>query len=807
MAQPVWVLSVDLQAKTATFQSGMAEAAKSARGAFQDIGSSAKKGMRDVEEGTVDVRHEFGLLDNSIRGNHAAAMADLIRLFQNTSTVMAALPIAGTIGGILLIAGTVAEAIKKFQEWRESGEKLKDDLLAFSTASNNTWDGMNERILQAEQKADELRNDHLAALKIQLQLIDHQSMGELVKSLEAVAKVSDGVFKDLQGNWYTFGIGSDGASHALAQFDAQYKNLLSQGKYKEASDLLHGTLESAQKVLALQKEAKANSGTILHTAGPNADTYAGLQAQLELKKYGVGFTEKEVKAQQQIVDALNAQVIAEGKRVKLKSILDGNATTQTGNEAGSRRAAAAKEAADSQLRMAQMAIAADKATASARLTIQHASIEERLKNDIAFADRERDTQLAANQAEIAALDKSGKDYANQLKTLNDKALEIQQQHETSVAELKAHAATEAAQRDLQTLQQSEREKIDVTDQGSAARLAAIDAAIKEEEGKHLQDTNFYRELLQQRVQATQQEAQEEKKIAFQSAEVQIRAREQAAQEEVRHRNEMGMIQQSSGAGVASLARLGLEQQEMESEYQIKRKALRDQLELYKQAGQEKIQQAKRTQLQLDLLDKQHTDRQKELEAQQVQALRSTWAQIGTGYASMFASVLEGHQSLTASLGRLADEAAGRMIAASLQVMAGNKSEQLSDAKTAAAGAYKAMSSIPVIGPELGAVAAAAVFAGAMAFNKGGIVPGVGNADTVPAMLTPGEGVVPGGVMDGLRNMAREGRMGGGGNVTHIHIRPTYNVQTIDGDGMQAALDKHTAVLQKHFEKTVRRMNR
>ena len=41
MAAPVWVLSVDLQTKTATFQSGMAEAAKSARGAFTEIKSGS----------------------------------------------------------------------------------------------------------------------------------------------------------------------------------------------------------------------------------------------------------------------------------------------------------------------------------------------------------------------------------------------------------------------------------------------------------------------------------------------------------------------------------------------------------------------------------------------------------------------------------------------------------------------------------------------------------------------------------------------------------------------------------------------
>ena len=54
-----------------------------------------------------------------------------------------------------------------------------------------------------------------------------------------------------------------------------------------------------------------------------------------------------------------------------------------------------------------------------------------------------------------------------------------------------------------------------------------------------------------------------------------------------------------------------------------------------------------------------------------------------------------------------------------------------------------------LGIVLGPVFGAAAFAGVMAFESGGIVPGFGIGDTVPAMLTPGEGVVPKGVMDGL----------------------------------------------------------
>src|ERR1035441_3147116 len=68
MAQPVWILSVDLQAKTATFQSGMADAARSARGAFSDIEGGGSRMGQELNRTTGEARHgvmmlgeEFGI--------------------------------------------------------------------------------------------------------------------------------------------------------------------------------------------------------------------------------------------------------------------------------------------------------------------------------------------------------------------------------------------------------------------------------------------------------------------------------------------------------------------------------------------------------------------------------------------------------------------------------------------------------------------------------------------------------------------------------------------------------------------------
>jgi hypothetical protein len=60
--QPVWVLSVDLQTKTATFQSGLSDAAKSARGAFTQIKEGSGEMGREVSGNMMEARHGVILL-------------------------------------------------------------------------------------------------------------------------------------------------------------------------------------------------------------------------------------------------------------------------------------------------------------------------------------------------------------------------------------------------------------------------------------------------------------------------------------------------------------------------------------------------------------------------------------------------------------------------------------------------------------------------------------------------------------------------------------------------------------------------
>ncbi|SEG56429.1 hypothetical protein SAMN05421819_3570 [Bryocella elongata] len=94
-----------------------------------------------------------------------------------------------------------------------------------------------------------------------------------------------------------------------------------------------------------------------------------------------------------------------------------------------------------------------------------------------------------------------------------------------------------------------------------------------------------------------------------------------------------------------------------------------------------------------------------------------------------------------------------------------------DAKSAASGAFKAVSGIPVVGPVLAPIAAGAAFAGVMAlaaFEQGGIVdgtPGMG----VPILAHAGERVLTATQTNNFERLVNNNTMGGGGITNHFNM--------------------------------------
>ncbi|MGD0826565.1 MAG: hypothetical protein ABSA09_00555 [Desulfobaccales bacterium] len=101
----------------------------------------------------------------------------------------------------------------------------------------------------------------------------------------------------------------------------------------------------------------------------------------------------------------------------------------------------------------------------------------------------------------------------------------------------------------------------------------------------------------------------------------------------------------------------------------------------------------------------------------------------------------------------------------------------------AAAAYAATAGVPVVGPEMGAEAAAQTYAAIMAFA--GMVPAAAGGWDVPAdslaYLHKQEMVLPASLAGGVRDLVAGGGKGGGAGDTHVH----FNVSAMDGPSVKS----------------------
>jgi hypothetical protein len=330
----------------------------------------------------------------------------------------------------------------------------------------------------------------------------------------------------------------------------------------------------------------------------------------------------------------------------------------------------------------------------------------------------------------------------------------------------------------------------------------IDSAIKEEQSKNLQGTNFFSELLRQRAEAARQEAEEEAKAKDVATKQGIDAESNAAKEKTRHSAELNKT-----AHPPSADNFAAKRAELDAEYNAEKAAKDKELTLARTMGKDRVAEERKILDQIAALNQKNIDQHQELAKQQAASEKMAAAESENAWGQSFLRVAEGHESMGKMFQGVTESMISNALKAAIMQQTAEGSAQLAHAKSAASGAASAVSSIPFVGPALAPIAAAAVFAGAMAFENGtDRVPGIGRGDIVPSMLSPGEGVVPGGVMEGLRNVARNGGFDQGPHY-HITTQVHMNASALDTDGMDGVLNKHADKLQRHFEGVIRKMNR
>ena len=383
-------------------------------------------------------------------------------------------------------------------------------------------------------------------------------------------------------------------------------------------------------------------------------------------------------------------------------------------------------------------------------------------------------------------------------------------HTNTVGILQGKATMEQYRQDLADMETGEREKINATRQGSIERLEVINAALRAEEFAGLTSTAHYRELLATRTEVSRQAAEEEAKLAAEGGRIAADNEEKMGALRLAAAKET-LALANSGHRISIQLRLQQEIQAAAAETALKMTAVSQQIAALDKGGRDYNNKLKELQGKQKQLVQAHENeitaiKDKAL-IEQNQRQLSAMNQLESVTADGLTEVLMGHKSFANMMDGIGNQVVTGMLRTALMSMMTLDMTKEREAASAARSGFLAGMKFPfptniVMAPLLGAAA----FASMMAFEDGGVVPGAGRGDVVPAMLTPGEGVVPGGVMDGLSKMARSGEMGGGRQY-HVTVRPVYNVSSLDTAGMESALRKHSDTIAKHVSNELRKMNR
>ncbi len=295
---------------------------------------------------------------------------------------------------------------------------------------------------------------------------------------------------------------------------------------------------------------------------------------------------------------------------------------------------------------------------------------------------------------------------------------------------------------------------------------------------------------------TEDMGKEEARHIVEMGKLSAQAGETQTKEEVKihkSRSQQILDEQIAGENAQFAAQLSANQVELTNldktgkDYEVKLKTLQDKEVELTQAHLQKLQQI-----------------QAQADDERIQRMVAAEKRGADEAAQSMSKVLEGRESFAKASITLGNQVAAGLLENALKSIVADDMSKERDAAAAARKAWIAGGSFPwplnvVMPPTL----AAAAFASVMAFEEGGIVPGVERGDVVPARLSPGEAVLPRTLTENLSNAAKTGSSGPQASV-HFHHSPTYHVNTIDGDGMRDTLAKHADVVEKHMESAFRR---
>jgi hypothetical protein len=719
MAQPVWVLSVDLQTKTATFQSGMADAARSARESFTEIKSGAGEMGRATSGSMMEARHGVMLLGEEFGLHLPRGVTTFLASLGPVGAAMeAAFPfLAIAVGATFLIEKLMKiedEAGKSGQAWTA----ISDDVAKWGENSK-------KELLDVQIQLDKLNGDKLKELADTLKRLDLTTLDHLKGEFDGVGKKVDETFAKMRSNSFMTFIGmGNGVADVQQMFASAMDKInadLAKGDQKKlASDLKEAgdqmwnlaapTYDLVQRLHEANNEWGANKisadehyQALLKAHGVMVSMTDELVRQQTIEKDQAGLATQTITPVHNATDPR----IAEERRKQLAAYMETN-----------------KQKAESDAKL-------DEARVQMEASVTHFFAEE-------YKKQTDEMQRAAQQQHESA------------ERANDEAVKD------------AESARKISQMGVQAsayVQSKQKEQADIR-------------AILQREQSDLIAAH-QREIAEQQAYISKMNDL----AASSTGAAQVNATNEATAAQTKLTAATRQFNEEMARNKAAIQASELETAKLNNSWAV----------FFAQANHETMSLAATIRGELQSSMQQATDTFAKGIAKSLVEGKSFGKEMMSVARQMSESMIEG------------------LIRWGMQDLITKMGMKATAATLAGANATASMAAAPWP-VDMGAPAfGASMLGAAMALETGGIVPGVGNKDTVPAMLTPGEAVLPKNLTDNLRSASRSGSSGNGPEV-HIHHSPTYHVQTIDGDGIKQVLTEHAEQFHQHVENHIRKMN-
>jgi colicin import membrane protein len=799
----VGALIVKLQAETAQFREDMGKVKSdldNLKPAADGAGEGIKTSMEKARGGLMIVEESTG-----VRLPRA-----LTRLIAGIPGVGAAfstmLPLLGVMAAIVIID----KLIEKHKAAEEAMHKVAEAAADASIKGVIGFTNLGDKLIEAQNKADELAGDHLGALRGQLELLDHASLKDLIQSLQEVTTEADKTFEAMFNNaksWYDIfgqqttlisGAKSAWDGYAATQKQFYADQLAAEAKVKAATNPAEkiaaqqaldkvkaaaaqntiGTIDAANKNLAAQNtilkhinDSYLEQGADAKEIGAAWDTVGGKRVIVD---------QNSIAAQQQLITQLNqrkdvVQAIAnieaqEGKNVK--------------TEDGKKDASAAKEKA-----------------AKAARELAEADRQEAVLQKAAATGVEQHSQalikLARSTAEAAAAaTKGGEDDGGGDKLADQKKL-IEQERDFDIQAAQAALAAKkvAYYSDIKEASLTAKQKETLTQDWKNDQQRTADEIVQFNADANKQIVAADRAADNERAASDKalvaKEISEQLSLAEFTAQIGLKADEQAAKNKLALHQ--ATAQQTLKADIAaSQAATNAEVTALQAQLKALDTHDKKYLEAVvkfnadvtkaEQKGEADVTALKAAALQKQLMDTQNAENK-----------------MKEAISSDIASSIVMNKSLAASFRQTGEQMAEQMIKNLLMMELTGDKEKLINAKAAYGRAFKAMAGIPPA-PMWGYAAGAAAFASVMSFEVGGKIPGEG---AVPIVGHGGETVVTKALTDRVESSEHGGSKGGG--MPSINYAP--QIHAVDATGVDAMLSKHASVFQRHITAAVRRMNK